>query len=254
MTRYGFRRQLSYLCESINLWIDWLIYNLWPPFSSASFPLAQSWRGNTFLLAHVPVPLGDLVPCHANLVCNLALELIGPDVVLFEIALENLHLVSILAHPSALLPILLHQVFDVFLFLVIPSWSTFEGETIWWLLLSHHELHPLLVLLFKLLLHVFGSLPGSSAQHGRLFHHEQFIFGFWGPVLNDAISLAQSVKALLIIPKSVCLAQLIRSGIIDTIKINKLEDWRFYFTYKDVFLLILLLLLGPIGIFGACCI
>ena len=77
--------------------------NLIPLFSFDLFLLALS--GDVMQSALVPVPLRDLVHCHADLLSDLHLLAVGPDRLLVELLAQDLHLPLFLTHAVALAPI-----------------------------------------------------------------------------------------------------------------------------------------------------
>ena len=72
-------------------------------FSFDLFLLALS--GDVVQSALIPVPLGDLVHCHADLLSYLHLLAVGPDRLVVELLAQDLHLPLFLAHAVALAPI-----------------------------------------------------------------------------------------------------------------------------------------------------
>ena len=77
--------------------------NLIPLFSFDLFLLALS--GDVVQSAFVPVPLGHLVHCHADLLRYLHLLGVRPDGLIVELLAEDLHLPLFLTHAVALTPI-----------------------------------------------------------------------------------------------------------------------------------------------------
>ena len=74
----------------------------------------MSLSGDVVKSALVPVPLGNLVNCHTDLLRYMHLLGIGPDRLLLEILLQDHHLVLVLPLPVVLPP--LHHVLSVLLF------------------------------------------------------------------------------------------------------------------------------------------
>ena len=66
----------------------------------------RALSGDVMQSALVPVPLGNLVDCHANLLSYLHLLGVRPDWLLVELLTQDLHLPLFLAHAVALAPIL----------------------------------------------------------------------------------------------------------------------------------------------------
>ena len=81
-----------------------------------------SLRRDVIQPALVPVPLGNLVNCHADLLSDLNLPRVRPDGRLLEILPKQLHLPLFLAHAAVLLPLL-----HVFLVLLHAQLSHLGG-------------------------------------------------------------------------------------------------------------------------------